>query len=774
MIRLIQRRLIIPRGDTGSFSIPFLTTATSSDIAVFTIFDAATRTKIFEKRLGAGGDVLTIEFSHNETVNLKPGTYLWDIKFYKNPQFVKDDYDNDVLINGDEVDSYYAGFKLPICEIRETGDNLINSADSPDAYLTPQQLDIITSALNTVEAAAKEVENTIHYPIIQNNNWYYWDVSEEEYVDSGISAQGPQGEQGATGEQGPKGDTGEQGLKGDTGTTPQLSIGTVSTVNAGNNATATITGTAENPILSFEIPRGEKGDPSFTAPNFSSSEEYEIGDYVWYNNSLYRFKDAHPAGEWNSNHVDSVSLSTEPDVRWGGLLVNNKILFSMDYDNAAIWINGNPILTYGSERYTITTGSYSFANTSGSGQKYFVYDTSDNTIKIINYSNYAPSMIIAFAFWRNLTYLMNSRHAVYPPCQYQVNDVLCPVEVETNYEYLVDTTNLTAVTLDSSFNHTNPITIKKGTNDHYFAEIDTDDYKITSSLAGYVGPNGSTRSDGSTMVNLKPSINDALTDTQYTTIYMMPGVYYFEEEQVINRSINLIGLGDVKIIHSSNGKIATSGASIRVKAPCYIEGIEFIGGSGVIVEYASAAATCFKHCKFNRSNGNGLNARCKTMVVFECEANNNGIDGFNYHQYSSGSTTIAPTGIIEINCSATRNGNATNRSGNASTIHDFGCIIRVNNDYSYSHGGIMTDSNAMSYNFNCRAYGCLEYNADDPEWTNTAFLAGDSATLWLYGCIGGGVDYLIGAHDSSTIYIDRTIRSNRQYKDNNSTITVLT
>ena len=94
MIRLIQRRLIIPRGDTGSFTIPTLATAAESDIAVFTVFDTTTRTKLFEKIVSAGSDTITINFTHEDTVNLKPGKYLWDIKFYKDPKYVKDDYDN--------------------------------------------------------------------------------------------------------------------------------------------------------------------------------------------------------------------------------------------------------------------------------------------------------------------------------------------------------------------------------------------------------------------------------------------------------------------------------------------------------------------------------------------------------------------------------------------------------------------------------------------------------------------------------------------------------
>lgn len=82
---------------------------------------------------------------------------------------------------------------------------------------------------------------------------------------------GAQGEKGEPGEKGDKGDRGEQGIqgvqgpKGDTGDsgadgiTPEFSIGTVSTLVAGSNAFATITGTKENPVLNLGIPKGADG-----------------------------------------------------------------------------------------------------------------------------------------------------------------------------------------------------------------------------------------------------------------------------------------------------------------------------------------------------------------------------------------------------------------------------------------------------------------------------------------------------------------------------------
>ena len=61
--------------------------------------------------------------------------------------------------------------------------------------------------------------------------------------------------------QGIKGDTGDQG---ETGLTPDLSVGTVSTLPAESSATVTITGTDEDPVLNFGIPQGVKGDKGDT------------------------------------------------------------------------------------------------------------------------------------------------------------------------------------------------------------------------------------------------------------------------------------------------------------------------------------------------------------------------------------------------------------------------------------------------------------------------------------------------------------------------------
>lgn len=73
---------------------------------------------------------------------------------------------------------------------------------------------------------------------------------------------GDRGPQGEPGEDGQPGYTPQKGIDyfdGTNGITPNLTIGTVETLPSGNQATATITGDKENPVLNLEIPKGTDG-----------------------------------------------------------------------------------------------------------------------------------------------------------------------------------------------------------------------------------------------------------------------------------------------------------------------------------------------------------------------------------------------------------------------------------------------------------------------------------------------------------------------------------
>lgn len=69
---------------------------------------------------------------------------------------------------------------------------------------------------------------------------------------------GPQGEQGIQGPQGEQGVQGVQGVQGNDGVTPNVQVGTTTTLAAGSNATVTRRADSPDaaPIFDFGIPKG--------------------------------------------------------------------------------------------------------------------------------------------------------------------------------------------------------------------------------------------------------------------------------------------------------------------------------------------------------------------------------------------------------------------------------------------------------------------------------------------------------------------------------------
>lgn len=104
-----------------------------------------------------------------------------------------------------------------------------------------------SDALDRAEDAADRAESAAtHGPRISGTNtWEVWDPDKGQYVDTMVDASGK---------------TGPQGPAGVDGTTPDIKIGTVTTLEPGADATVSIGGTVAEPVLSLGIPRGAKGD----------------------------------------------------------------------------------------------------------------------------------------------------------------------------------------------------------------------------------------------------------------------------------------------------------------------------------------------------------------------------------------------------------------------------------------------------------------------------------------------------------------------------------
>ena len=66
-------------------------------------------------------------------------------------------------------------------------------------------------------------------------------------------------------------------IRGQVGATPHLTIGTVQTLEPGQSATAEITGTDEDPVLNFGIPKGQAGASDAGAVSYDPESSYNDG-----------------------------------------------------------------------------------------------------------------------------------------------------------------------------------------------------------------------------------------------------------------------------------------------------------------------------------------------------------------------------------------------------------------------------------------------------------------------------------------------------------------
>lgn len=148
-------------------------------------------------------------------------------------------------------------------------------AKPSDVPPTQQEQSALTKAISLFNQVLGRVQNgyEIHYPMIYDNIWYFWDNQNEEYVSSNVSAVGPRGPQGIQGEQGPRGYTGLQGEQGPQGIQgPQGESGNgIESIIQNQNRSLTITFTngdtfTTSPVQPIPGPQGAQGPQGQPGP----------------------------------------------------------------------------------------------------------------------------------------------------------------------------------------------------------------------------------------------------------------------------------------------------------------------------------------------------------------------------------------------------------------------------------------------------------------------------------------------------------------------------
>lgn len=197
-----------------------------------------------------------------------------------------------------------------------------------------------------------------------------------------LKVQGDIGPQGLPGQDGVPG---RDGAKGETGITPNIQIGTVTTIEPGQDANVVRKGTDENPIFDFFIPKGANGESSTSTESTNESGIKLLAEYVFNNNPEYNLINVYPETaelEFESHDFvknDSLAFTPKSDYFYDaiykefitgsnkGIHVNevngNKIKFRCGTDpvnslssqgNENVNLDGIKVEKYNSERIKIT------------------------------------------------------------------------------------------------------------------------------------------------------------------------------------------------------------------------------------------------------------------------------------------------------------------------------------------------------------------------------------------------------------------------------------
>lgn len=214
--------------------------------------------------------------------------------------------------------------------------------------------------------------------------------------------------------------------------------------------------------------------------------------------------------------------------------------------------------------------------------------------------------------------------------------------------------------------------------------------------------------------------------------------------------------GTTQYVHLSDGR--TPDADVLVDRSTYalntqendpglplnilVEGIEFWGGEYARLKAYRAGDTFIaKNCAWRYAKQNGVGIQgFETTVLVDCEATDNGNDGFNYHVSGELSGQV-----LEIGCIGARNGRLPGSSQNGSTAHGTYKIVRVNCIVHDNPGPQFADvNNVHSLNYGCVAYDALGYpESTGPESAGIDFTAPEL----------GGKLTLIGGSSTSEVAI---------------------
>ena len=222
--------------------------------------------EIPDKFLLSGEDIYLWIFLHS-TAEDGETRYTITIPVKKKP---KPEEQEPTVVERNTIDELIAALEINLNEMRQATENAKTAMNETTAAAKEQMQLAIDTANDVISK----------YPKIIEDYWYIYDVENQVWVNTQIKALAVDGvgienivynndytitinlTDGTS--YTTESIRGQKGEKGDTGVTPNIKIQSTETLAPNQYANVTISGTPEEPRLTFRIPKGEKGDKGDT------------------------------------------------------------------------------------------------------------------------------------------------------------------------------------------------------------------------------------------------------------------------------------------------------------------------------------------------------------------------------------------------------------------------------------------------------------------------------------------------------------------------------
>lgn len=296
----------------------------------------------------------------------------------------------------------------------------VNANFSKSSIQLPSELDenfqILYDDLLTLKSRLSNIQDGFS-PIVnveEVENGHKVSIQDKNDTKEFVVLDGVNGKDGTNGADGKNGINGRDGIDG---VTPNLTIGNVTTLSSDQEATATITGTKENPVLNLGLPKGKDGQSvSSDGVPIQTKDTYGeklVAEYIHQGNQEIHFTEfdwetgigttSEPHGLTGSHRIIIVPNDWHTVGHKNLAYIPNEWLIYTSYIHVT-YVSGNQLKVTGSDASTIITVNSSDPRQNIDITKFHLEIPIDWNITNLNISRSRRLKVIIQGYLRSITY----------------------------------------------------------------------------------------------------------------------------------------------------------------------------------------------------------------------------------------------------------------------------------------------------------------------------------------------------------------------------------